>query len=146
VTSQEGFENLTAQATCAALRARRASCSNRPIRVSNGVTIAGRFGFRASASPGFPQTKADAACCRSNAKCCGVSASAARSPRRASCSKSGQGFDVRATVPGRTDPWDLFARISTDAALARRIGRAIGTLLVEQHTKIVCADVDWLPE
>jgi Phosphotransferase enzyme family len=57
------------------------------------------------------------------------------------------GFDVRAMVPGHCDPWPLYERIRTDMALARQIGRAIGTILVEQHTRIVQADVaGWLPE
>jgi hypothetical protein len=61
--------------------------------------------------------------------------------------ESTAGFDVRAMVPGHCDPWPLYERIKTDTALARRIGRAIGAILVEQHTRIVEADVaDWLPE
>jgi Phosphotransferase enzyme family len=56
-------------------------------------------------------------------------------------------FDVRAMVPGHCDPWPLYERIKTDTALARQIGRAVGAILVEQHTRIVQADVaGWLPE
>jgi hypothetical protein len=61
--------------------------------------------------------------------------------------ESGAGFDVRAMVPGRCDPWPLYERIKTDMALARQIGRAIGAILVEQHTRVVEAEVaGWLPE
>lgn len=61
--------------------------------------------------------------------------------------ESTAGFDVRAMVPGHCDPWPLYERIKTDTALARQIGRAIGAILVEQHTRIVEADVaGWLPE
>lgn len=57
------------------------------------------------------------------------------------------GFDVRAIVPGRCDPWPLFERIKQDAPLARRIGRSIGAILAEQHTRIAAADVaGWLPD
>jgi hypothetical protein len=55
-------------------------------------------------------------------------------------------FDVRAAVPGLCDPSDLYRRTLTDAALARRIGAAIGSILVEQHTRILPDDVAWLPD
>jgi Phosphotransferase enzyme family len=56
------------------------------------------------------------------------------------------GFDVRAIVPGRCDPWPLFERIKRDAPLARRIGPSIGTILAEQHRYIKTEDVaGWLP-
>jgi aminoglycoside phosphotransferase (APT) family kinase protein len=55
------------------------------------------------------------------------------------------GYDVRAIVPGHCDPWSLYERIKDNAALARRIGRALGAILVEQHTRIADADVaGWL--
>jgi hypothetical protein len=61
--------------------------------------------------------------------------------------ESPAGFDVRAMVPGHCGPWPLYERIKTDTALARQIGRAIGAILVEQHTRVVEADVaGWLPE
>lgn len=61
--------------------------------------------------------------------------------------ESTAGFDVRAMVPGHCDPWPLYERIKTDTALARQIGRAVGAILVEQHTCIVEADIaGWLPE
>jgi aminoglycoside phosphotransferase (APT) family kinase protein len=55
-------------------------------------------------------------------------------------------FDVRAAVPGTTEPWALFARVKLDAALAARLGRELGAILVEQHTRIEATDVaGWLP-
>jgi aminoglycoside phosphotransferase (APT) family kinase protein len=55
-------------------------------------------------------------------------------------------FDVRAAVPGAMDPRSLFARAKADDALAARVGRDIGAILVEQHTRIGAADVaGWLP-
>jgi hypothetical protein len=60
--------------------------------------------------------------------------------------ESGRGWDLRAAVPGICDPWGLYRRTLTDAALARRIGRALGAILVEQHTKVAQGDVaGWLP-
>jgi hypothetical protein len=59
---------------------------------------------------------------------------------------SNSGFDVRRMVPGRCDPWDLYRRCQADSWLAQKIGRAIGQILVEQHTRIVETDVvGWLP-
>jgi aminoglycoside phosphotransferase (APT) family kinase protein len=61
--------------------------------------------------------------------------------------ESATGFDVRAMVPGGCDPWPLYERLKTDTALARQIGRAIGAILVEQHTHVTEADVaGWMPE
>jgi aminoglycoside phosphotransferase (APT) family kinase protein len=60
--------------------------------------------------------------------------------------ESEQGWDVRAAVPGVCDPLDLYRRTLTDITLARRLGAAIGAILVEQHTRIAHADVaGWLP-
>jgi aminoglycoside phosphotransferase (APT) family kinase protein len=60
--------------------------------------------------------------------------------------ESQQGWDVRAAVPGVCDPWGLYWRTLTDAALAQRIGEAIGSILVEQHTRVLSDDVaGWLP-
>jgi aminoglycoside phosphotransferase (APT) family kinase protein len=57
-----------------------------------------------------------------------------------------RGFDLRAMVPGRCDPWGLFRRCQADPAVARRIGRSIGAILAEQHAAIREADVTgWLP-
>lgn len=57
------------------------------------------------------------------------------------------GWDVRALVTGGCDPWHLYPRILTDRRLARRLGRAIGTILAEQHARVCQADVEgWLRE
>jgi hypothetical protein len=61
--------------------------------------------------------------------------------------ESAAGFDVRAIVPGYCDPWGLYQRIREDAALGRDIGRSVGAILVEQHTRVAVGDVaGWLPE
>jgi Phosphotransferase enzyme family len=61
--------------------------------------------------------------------------------------ESDRGWDVRAGVPGICDPWALYERTLTDVPLAQRIGRAIGRILIEQHTRICHDDVvGWLPE
>jgi hypothetical protein len=60
--------------------------------------------------------------------------------------ESDQGWDVRLAVPGACVPWDLYRRIQKDAALARRVGGAIGSILIDQHMRIFHDDVaDWLP-
>jgi hypothetical protein len=59
---------------------------------------------------------------------------------------SPRGFDIRQMVPGRCDPWGLYHRCRADSRLAQRIGRAIGAIVAEQHTRISEADVaGWLP-
>jgi len=59
---------------------------------------------------------------------------------------SDAGFDVRRMVPGRCDPWGLYDRCQGASALAQKIGRSVGKILVEQHTRIAQADVaGWLP-
>jgi aminoglycoside phosphotransferase (APT) family kinase protein len=60
--------------------------------------------------------------------------------------ESAQGWDVRASVPGVCDPWALYRRTLTDVPLARRLGAAMGAILVEQHTRVTHDDVaGWLP-
>jgi hypothetical protein len=59
---------------------------------------------------------------------------------------SSAGFDLRKIVPGRCDPWGLYHRCQADTRLAQQIGRAIGAIVAEQHSRIVEADVaGWLP-
>jgi hypothetical protein len=56
------------------------------------------------------------------------------------------GFDVREMVPGSCEPWKLYGRIQADRALACGIGRSVGAILAQQHTRIAEADVTgWLP-
>jgi hypothetical protein len=57
--------------------------------------------------------------------------------------ESAAGFDLRAMVPGRYDPWGLYEQIKTDTPLACWIGREIGAILVEQHSLVVPAEERW---
>ena len=55
-------------------------------------------------------------------------------------------FDVRAMVPGESDPWRIYAAVRDSVELAVQLGAAVGTLLAEQHARIGAADVaGWLP-
>ena len=57
------------------------------------------------------------------------------------------GWELRTLVPGLCDPWGLYRRTRIDRGLAGRIGRAVGRLLAEQHTRISLYDtVGWLPQ
>jgi aminoglycoside phosphotransferase (APT) family kinase protein len=56
------------------------------------------------------------------------------------------GWQLRKLVPGVYDPWSLYHRTQEDRALARRIGRALGGILAEQHACVGPGDVaGWLP-
>ena len=60
--------------------------------------------------------------------------------------ESKQGWDIRASVPGICDPWGLYRRTLRDIPLARRIGRTIGSILVEEDTRVTHNNVvGWLP-
>jgi hypothetical protein len=68
-----------------------------------------------------------------------------RTPRLLFESASGD-LDVRATVPGGTDPFRVYAQIRDRPDLAVQIGTAVGAILSEQHARIRAADVaGWLP-
>ncbi len=55
-------------------------------------------------------------------------------------------FDVRAMVPGDSDPWRVFEQVRERVDVALRLGAAVGAILVEQHSRINAADVSgWLP-
>jgi hypothetical protein len=59
---------------------------------------------------------------------------------------SDRGWDLRRMVPGLCDPWGLYRRTLADIPLARRIGHALGSILVEQHSRVSHDDVGgWLP-
>jgi hypothetical protein len=61
--------------------------------------------------------------------------------------ESTAGFDIRAMVPGLSDPVGLYHRISADRGLARRLGHSLGLILAEQHGRVARADVaGWLPD
>jgi hypothetical protein len=54
-------------------------------------------------------------------------------------------IDVRTLVPGVAEPWRLYDDIRDDPQLAVRIGTALGTLLAQQHMRIVEHDIgEWL--
>jgi hypothetical protein len=58
---------------------------------------------------------------------------------------SNDDFDLRLMVPGQFDPWGLYYRCLADTGLARQIGRSLGSIMAEQHTRIAEADVaGWL--
>lgn len=68
-----------------------------------------------------------------------------RAPRILFESSNGE-FDVRATVPGVTDPSHVYAQVRDRPDLAAQIGTAVGAILSEQHARICAADVaGWLP-
>ena len=49
-------------------------------------------------------------------------------------------------VPGLSDPWRVFAGARDSIELAAELGRSVGAILAEQHSRISAADVaDWLP-
>ena len=55
-------------------------------------------------------------------------------------------FDVRAMVPGVSDPWHIYAAVRDSVERAVQLGTAVGTLLAEQHSRIGVADIaGWLP-
>ena len=55
-------------------------------------------------------------------------------------------FDLRAKVPGLTDPRYLYNRLLKDPELTSEAGQAIGSILAEQHTQISIQDTEgWLP-
>jgi aminoglycoside phosphotransferase (APT) family kinase protein len=51
-------------------------------------------------------------------------------------------FDVRAMVPGTSDPVALFNAASGSPTIARQIGTQIGSMVEELHTKIAVADIE----
>jgi aminoglycoside phosphotransferase (APT) family kinase protein len=59
--------------------------------------------------------------------------------------ESPAGWDLRARVPGRVDPWTVYQRLPREPALARAIGTAIGGILAEQHGRVPAAMLDGLP-
>ncbi len=56
------------------------------------------------------------------------------------------GWQVRDMVPGLCEPRVLYRRLRAAQALARRIGRVLGEVLAEQHSRVSARDVaGWLP-
>lgn len=59
---------------------------------------------------------------------------------------AGGEFDVRAMVPGVSDPRRVYAEVRDSSERAVQLGIAVGTILAEQHSRIGAADVGhWLP-
>jgi hypothetical protein len=59
---------------------------------------------------------------------------------------AGGGIDVRDMVPGRADPWVVFAAVKDSVELGGQLGAALGAILAEQHVRVGPADVAaWLP-
>ena len=60
---------------------------------------------------------------------------------------SDAGWDVRALVEGRFDPFGVYHRVNADAGFARKVGEGLGAVLVQLHTSIPAAALagDWLP-
>jgi Ser/Thr protein kinase RdoA (MazF antagonist) len=55
-------------------------------------------------------------------------------------------FDVRAMIPGVSDPGRIYADVHDSVERAAKLGTALGTILAEQHSRISAADVaGWLP-
>jgi len=93
----------------------------------------------------FPGSEAGAMRLAVERRVLGLLSRRCSSPVPESLFVSNSGFDVRRMVPGRCDPWGLYRRCQADRQLAQKIRRAIGQILVEQHTRIVEADaVGWL--
>lgn len=139
------WPTLAAEAACAALREAGLGVASAELRIT------AREDRWAVALPGermawFPANEAGAArlaverrVLRLLAERCSFSA-----PRI--IFESHSGFDVRALVAGLNDPSALYERLKTDRASARRIGHALGAILVEQHSRIRQPDVaGWLP-
>jgi Phosphotransferase enzyme family len=136
---------LSAQAACAALREAGLNLLPAQVRVEARedrwlvVLPADRLAWFAANSRGQRRLKTERRVLRLLAERCSF-----QTPRI--LFESRQGWDVRAAVPGICDPWGLYRRTLTDIPLARRIGRAIGSVLVEQHTRVTHDDVvGWLP-
>lgn len=56
-------------------------------------------------------------------------------------------FDVRQMVPGGNDPRKIQTEVRENPERAAQLGRAIGAMLAEQHSRITATDVaGWLPQ
>jgi Phosphotransferase enzyme family len=145
VTDDDQCLCLSAQAACDSLR--KAGLSLLPAQVHVearedrwlAVLPAGRFAWFAANLRGRRRLEIERRVLRRLAERCSF-----QTPRI--LFESQQGWDLRAGVPGICDPWGLYQRVLTDIPLARSIGQAIGSILVEQHTRITHEDVvGWLP-
>jgi Phosphotransferase enzyme family len=146
ISSQPSFPLLTPEAACVALREAGLVLAPADIRVERrderwAVFLPDdRIAWFAASARGQARLAIERRVLQLLAKRCTFLA-----PRILHASAAG--LDLRAMVAGTCDPWSLYAQIKTDAPLARRIGCAVGAMLVEQHTRISRADVvGWLPE
>jgi aminoglycoside phosphotransferase (APT) family kinase protein len=55
-------------------------------------------------------------------------------------------LEVRTMVPGAVEPWHVYRQAVADTEVAAWLGRAIGAILAEQHTRLGAADLAWLPD
>src|SRR5262245_27688265 len=53
---------------------------------------------------------------------------------------SGGAFDVRVGVPATADPWQVYRRLRSDPRLGSTIGREVGAILAQQHTRVGAGD------
>jgi aminoglycoside phosphotransferase (APT) family kinase protein len=140
------FGELTPGSACRALREAGLACSPEELRIAAreerwaASLPDGRIAWFPASAAGGRRLAVERRVLRLLADRCSF-----RVPRILVVSDSG--FDVRRMVPGRCDPWGLFRRCRSDSGLAQRIGRSIGSILAEQHTKIGAADVEgWLSQ
>jgi len=139
------FANLTAETACAALRGAGVICSPEDVRIARrderwaAELPDHRIAWFAGSEEGGRRLAVEHRVLRLLAERCTFAA-----PRLIWTSDSG--FDLRQMVPGRCDPWGMFEQCRADSALAQSIGRSIGAILAQQHTRIGPADVaGWLP-
>jgi hypothetical protein len=142
----QGFATLSAEAACAALRASGLVLEPADLQLAPrderwAITLPGnRMAWFAASAAGQERLVAERRVLRLLARCCTFQVPHV-------VYEDPAGFDVRDIVVGECDPWALYAQIKTDSALARRIGRSLGAILVEQHTCVSRVDVaGWLRE
>ncbi len=138
------FADLSPAIACEALRRAGVECSPEDVDIERrehrwAVTLPGdRITWFAASDVGSERLDVECRVLRLLAERCTFEV-----PRLLCVSETG--FDVRRSVPGRCDPWDLFDRCKADPALAAGIGRTLGAILAQQHTTIHAADVSgWL--
>jgi hypothetical protein len=140
-----GWATLTGQTACDALREAGVKLSPEQVRVeARGdrwlvILPANRLAWFAANGRGRERLEVERRVLRLLAERCSFGV-----PR--TLFESDHGWEIRAVVPGFCDPSVLFKRTRSDIPLARRIGRAIGSILAEQHSNVSYAHVEgWLP-
>jgi hypothetical protein len=142
----QGFASLSAEAACAALRASGLMLEPADLQLARreerwAIALPGnRMAWFAASAAGQERLAAERRVLRLLARRCTFQVPHV-------VYEDPAGFDVREIVVGECDPWALYAQIKTDPALARRIGRSLGAILVEQHARVSHVDVaGWLRE